>query len=123
MTYKYKSPLDEGYIRVKVTMAQHKRIFHVRKIRLWASPRYYYNGEYVIVEHLTARWFIALMLLPFLVIGPLMQGIPETWKELKRGIFPHKYGSFSSDRWRLIPEKHSLVEQPIIDGWMKFKMK
>ena len=82
---------------------------------------YYYNGEKVIVEHLTARWFVLLMAIPLLLIGPLFQGIPQTWKDLTRELFPHKYGSFSGDSWLVSADKHEAYEQPIIDAWMEAK--
>lgn len=119
--YKYHSPLDKGYIRVKVSRSQHKAIFRARRIRLWSAPKYFYNGETVIVEHFTAGWYLALVFIPCLLIGPLLYGIPQTWKDLKRGIFQRKYGSFSSDSWRVIPGKHSVDEQPIIDAWLREK--
>ncbi|MGY9228331.1 hypothetical protein ACTM40_23685 [Citrobacter freundii] len=117
--YKYQSPLDNGYILIKVSRAQHKLIFRARRIRLWSAPKYFYNGETVIVEHLTARWFLALVFIPILLIGPFLYGIPRTWKDLKRELFQRKYGSFSSDSWRVIPGKHLPEEQPIIDEWLK----
>ncbi len=80
---------------------------------------YYYNGEEVIVEHFLARWFVALIFVPFLLIGTLADGFPSTWQELKKCLFPHRYGSLSADSWRVIPGKHSVDEQPIVDYWLK----
>ncbi|WP_414456302.1 hypothetical protein [Enterobacter asburiae] len=76
--YKYESPLDKGFIRVKVSRSQHKEIFRVRKIRLWNTAEYFYNGETVIVNHFIARWYLALVFIPCLLIGPLLYGIPQT---------------------------------------------
>ncbi|MGR7970494.1 hypothetical protein ACU6HO_27550, partial [Escherichia coli] len=59
-SYKHQSLLDKGYIRIKLSRSQHKAIFRVRKIRIWDTYAYYYNGEEVIVEHFLARWFVAL---------------------------------------------------------------
>lgn len=119
--YVYESPLQRGYVRVKVTWAQHKEIFKVRKIRRWDRGCYYYNGQDVIVEHLTARWFLALMIIPHIIIAPLIMGIPKAIKELKRGVCQRKSGSFGSDGWRITPSEHDPDEQPIIDSWLRQK--
>ncbi|HCU5786632.1 TPA: hypothetical protein OUX94_004826 [Escherichia coli] len=118
-SYKHQSLLDKGYIRIKLSRSQHKAIFRVRKIRIWDTYAYYYNGEEVIVEHFLARWFVALIFVPFLLIGTLSDGFPSTWQELKKCLFPHRYGSLSADSWRVIPGKHSVDEQPIVDYWLK----
>ncbi|EFH4438008.1 hypothetical protein FSI90_022875 [Escherichia coli] len=80
---------------------------------------YYYNGENVVVEHFLARWFVALIFVPLLLIGTFVDGFPSTWREIKKGLFPRKYGRFSQDSWRVIPGKHSVDEQPIVDSWLK----
>lgn len=116
----YKSPLKMGFIRVKISKAQHKSIFKVRKVRIWDSPAYFYNGEKVIVEHLCAWWFIALIALPHLLIGPLLMGIPKTIHEFRRAAFQRRHGSYSSDEWMVIPGSHRPDEQPIVDAWLKY---
>lgn len=118
-SYKYESPLDKGYIRIKLSRSQHKAIFKVRKIRILDAYAYYYNGENVVVEHFLVRWFVALIFVPLLLIGTFVDGFPSTWREIKKGLFPRKYGRFSQDSWRVIPGKHSVDEQPIVDYWLK----
>lgn len=76
-SYKHQSLLDKGYICIKLSRSQHKAIFRVRKIRIWDTYAYYYNGEEVIVEHFLARWFVALIFVPFLLIGTLADGFPR----------------------------------------------
>ncbi|CAD5991942.1 Uncharacterised protein (plasmid) [Escherichia coli] len=49
----------------------------------------------------------------------LVRTFPSTWQELKKCLFPHRYGSLSADSWRVIPGKHSVDEQPIVDYWLK----
>lgn len=119
MSYVYQSPVELGYMRVKVTRHQHREIFRVRKFKPWSTAAYYYNGETVIVEHLTAGWFVALMILPCLLICPFLMGLPQTYRDLKRVIWQRKSGSFSSDSWCINPEKHDPDEQPIVDAWLK----
>jgi len=119
--YKYQSPLDKGYIRVKLTRKEHNELFHYRRRDIRIYSEIYYNGNYYIAEHFTRLWWVALMAIPGLILGTLVDGAPSTWRDLKRAFRQRHYGSFRADQGPLSLDNYSPEFQPIIDAWLKEK--
>lgn len=119
MAYKYQSPLERGYISIKLTKAEHNAIFKYRKRDFRGYSKYYYNGHNYIAEHFTHRWWVALMAIPGLIIGTLTDGAPSAWTDLKRAFYERRYGSFMADRGNFTPEKFPPMFKPFVEQWLK----
>lgn len=96
MSYEYKDPMKDGFSRVYLTKAEHKKAFPYRKKTFKNTFRYFVKGsEFIIEEHPNMLFkLLVLLLLPVAIIAV---GFLEFYPELLRLLFPKKYGSFSSD--------------------------
>ena len=117
--YKYQSPLERGYTQLRLTNAQHNAIFKYRKYDLRRKTEYFYNGHHFIAHHFTRLWWVALICVPAFIIGTFVDGLPSTWRDMKRAFRPKHYGSFTGDSASFTPEKYWTEYQPVIDSWLR----
>jgi hypothetical protein len=97
--YKYRSPVENGYIKFKLTKKQHNEIFKRRKMRWTDKYEYYYNDNSIILEKLV-NWKGVLLYTIFFPIVVLLAGlmnIKEAWRELIILYKQKEKGSFVSD--------------------------
>lgn len=103
MTYQYQSPLDQGYTKIKVSKARHNQVFKYRQRTFFKSlfERYDYfsNGKQVIVENLPTLLtkVLAVLFVPVTLVLCGLANYKEFFHELKRDLFPRKYGRFIRD--------------------------
>ena len=121
MDYKYQSPAERGYIQFRLTKAQHNAIFKYRQYDIRRKTEYFYNGSQLIAQHFTSLWWVALVLIPAFIIGTFMNGLPATWRDLKRVLRQKHYGAFMEDRAFCPTDKYPPEFKPIIDIWLKEK--
>lgn len=119
MAYVYESPLDRGYIQVRLARAEHNAIYPYSQRSFRKTAEYYYNGNHLEVFHLIPLWWSVLMLIPVLVIGTLVMGAPSAWKTAKRAVRQKHYGAFTGDDAYFTPDNYPDEYQPFIDAWMK----
>lgn len=111
--YKYKSPVESGYTKFKLTKKQHNGIFKNRQIRWFDKYEYYYNDKAVIL-HKFSNWKVVLLstvLFPILVLLGGILNIRDIWKELV-GLYNQKeVGSFISEMtWRESKHYQQMIE-------------
>lgn len=121
MTYKYQSPVERGFIRVKLTRAQHNHLFHFKRRDIRMYSEIYYNGSWYRAEHFTRCWWVAIMAVPALIVGTLIDGAPSSWRDLKHAFRQRHYGSFQADEGPVNLDNYPPEFQPIIDAWIKHK--
>jgi hypothetical protein len=114
--WEYKSPLNKGYKKFKLTKKQHNRIFKYRQKRWHNKFEYYYQDNGWILVHEFDN-FISIVFETFLslTIGIFMLGIPQVCKNLKRSWNQKKYGRFSSEHIRKSDSAYSKI-MSIING-------
>lgn len=100
MTYKYVNPCDEGFIRIPVSRRQHCRLLPNRKQQFGAKVEYYWHPEKKIFE---AQYFCTWWMKVFLIVvmflpAIVMQGVPETIRDIGDLIHERERGGFSADR-------------------------
>lgn len=98
MTYQYVNPREKGFRRVKISRADHRRIFP-KRVRNWATKYEYYLRD---VEFQMHRFPSTLFVVLCLATFPLMLLIHgfanrDLWKEYRSLLQPKKYGRFSAD--------------------------
>lgn len=97
--YVYKNPIEQGYIKFKLTKKQHNQLFKYRQIKWCDKYEYYYNEHYVILHKFYNKKSIILatILFPIWVLLNGLVNIKETWIELIKLYNQKKYGSFGGD--------------------------
>ncbi|WP_338570484.1 hypothetical protein VRB37_16495 [Erwinia billingiae] len=107
MDYEYINPCEKGFIRIPVSRKQHNRMLPNRKQRFGAKVEYYWNPENSVFE---AQYFCSTWMKFFLITfmffpSVVMQGMPETIRDVGDLIHERKRGRFSADRWFLNHDK------------------
>ncbi|MEI9740449.1 hypothetical protein V5031_22130 [Enterobacter kobei] len=121
MTYKYENLCDKGFVRIPVSRAMHNKMLPNRKQRFGAKIEYYFEPESQIFEaqYFTAGWIkiplIVVMFLPAIV----MQGVPETIRDIGDLIHQRERGKFTSDRWFL---QHDKTTDGELEGYIAKKL-
>ena len=99
MTYQYKSPIDRGLTRTKLSTKDHNYLFPGRKKNWRIRFEYYINeDEFVIEEYCsTIAKIIQVICFPLMVIGVGVFNFKELIDEYKRLFFQKRYGAFVSN--------------------------
>lgn len=100
--YQYVDPLTKGFTKIKVSKENHNKIFKYKKRTILKDIKtkveYYESDKEILIQFLPTVFTKVLLLLiaPFII---LFYGIgnPDVYSDIKRIIFPKKYGSFTSD--------------------------
>lgn len=95
-TFKYKSPILNGYTQIYISRKEHNNIFPKRQLKIYDKYCYYINDKNFIIERYNNMYakICIIILFPLCI---LYAGFPEAWIELKHSLFMRKYGSYSSD--------------------------
>ena len=95
MSYRYKNPLDDGYIKVSKT--KYREIIPNYK----SKPKYevYENETCYLIHQFEPLWVVIvnILLLPILIIAYGVLNVKETFIDLYKLIFQKKTGSFISE--------------------------
>jgi hypothetical protein len=100
MAYEYKDPCARGYLRVKLSRADHHRLFPKRKAT-WKHRFEYYLSDTDFLIHRFASYrvvVLSLLLFPFSLIFYGLANYKEVLREHASLINPKKYGGFSADQ-------------------------
>lgn len=95
MSYKYKNPLSNGFLKVPTT--KHKEIIsHYKYI---VKYEVYENETCYLIHQFEPLWVVMvnILLLPILIVAHGFLNIKETFRELYKLIFQKKTGSFISE--------------------------
>lgn len=99
-TYVYKSPLDQGYTKIKVSKDKHNLVFkHQQRTflkSLVSKCDYFRKGNEVIVENAPTLFgkVLTVLLFPVFLILYGVFKYKELIRDTKEVLFPKKYGSF-----------------------------
>lgn len=74
MKYTYKSPLEQGYIKIKLSKEEHERIFESRDI---AFKYAYYESKYDFMYETYIKWWLKIIIVILYPIRLLIDGIKE----------------------------------------------
>ena len=109
MTYQYINPTEKGFIRVPVTRRQHNKLLPNRKRRFGVKVEYYWKAETRTFEaQYLHYWWMKVCLTVFMTIpAVIMQGLPETARDIGNLVHERKRGKFSADRSFLRDERDS----------------
>lgn len=107
MEYIYKSPVESGFIRLKISRRHHNKLLPNRKKRIGAKIEYYYHKEenMLTIQYLTLNSFKAIIIPIMFLPSILMVGIPKTFKDITDLIYERKRGRFTCDDFFLNHEK------------------
>ncbi|NWC63720.1 hypothetical protein [Cedecea sp. P7760] len=107
MTYKYVNPCEKGFVRIPITRKQHNRFIPNRKQKFGAKVEYYWLQENNTIEaqYFCSWWMKALLITVMFLPAILMQGVPETIRDIGNLIHERERGKFSADRWHLNQQK------------------
>lgn len=97
--YVYKNPLDNGYIKFKITKKQHNKLFKYRRLKWFNRYEYYYSKEEIIIhnfKNLPFRIMFTIGFPLFILLNGLVN-FKESFNELNMMWNQKKYGRFSSD--------------------------
>lgn len=99
--YTYKSPLDQGYTKIKVSKDKHNQVFIYQQRTFFKSLvskyDYFSKGNEVIAENVPTLFgkVLTVLLFPvFLILGGVFN-YKELIDDTKRILFPRRYGSFT----------------------------
>lgn len=100
MAYQYTNPCEKGFVRVPVTRRQHNRLLPNRKQRFGAKVEYYWLAESGIFEaqYFCSIWMKIVLIIFMFIPAVVMQGLPETIRDIGDLIHERKRGKFSADR-------------------------
>jgi hypothetical protein len=78
-----------------------------RKQRIGAVIEYYFHPEMntLKAQYFCSWWAKALLIVVMFMPAMLMQGFPETWRDVADLVHERKRGKFSEDQWHLNHEK------------------
>ncbi len=115
MTYKYVSPADRGYIRVKIGRGLRKELLPLRKNNIFNKQEWWISKGAVEIHYLTSLLGKVLCILLFPVNG-LIHGFfnKELYSEYNKMFQEKKYGSFSSDK--VLASRNSLFYNTVLSS-------
>ena len=122
MTYKYENLCEKGFVRIPVSRAMHNKMLPNRKQRFGAKIEYYFEPESQIFEaqYFTSTWMKALLIFVMFIPAIVMQGVPETIRDIGDTIYQRKRGKFTSDRWFL---KHDKTTDGVLESYIDQKLR
>lgn len=100
MAYEYKDPCARGYLRVKLSRADHNRLFPRRRIS-WQHRFEYYLSDTDFLMHRFASYQVVVLSLVIFPVSLIFYGLAnfkEVLREHASLISPKKYGGFSADQ-------------------------
>ena len=97
MTYKYVSPCDRGFTKLKVSRKLHNEMIPTRKKKPWISANYYHQHGTVEIEYLVTWWGKIVITLALFVPSLFWQGVPNTFKDIASLVFERSRGHFTTD--------------------------
>ena len=99
-TFKYKSPTEDGYKKIKLTKKQHNKLFKYRQMIWYDKYDYYLKGDNIIIERTNNILFKIVLTLaaPFLII---VEGFKVVIPEYIREIKGKKIGAHTVDNGKL----------------------
>lgn len=107
MTYQYENLCEKGFVRIPVSRTKHNKILPNRKQRFGAKIEYYFHHDMQIFEaqYFISAWMKVLIIVFMFIPAIVMQGVPETIRDIGDLIYERKRGKFTADRWFLKHEK------------------
>lgn len=101
MIYKYISPTEKGYIRIPVSRRQHNRFVPTRKQPFGGKVEYYWHPEtsWFEAQYFCSLWMKVILITVMFIPSVIMQGVPETIRDIGNLIHERKRGKFSADSW------------------------
>lgn len=122
MTYKYENLCEKGFVRIPVSRAMHNKMLPNRKQRFGAKIEYYFEPESQIFEaqYFTSAWMKVLLIIVMFFPAIVMQGVPETIRDIGDLIYQRKRGKFTSDRYFL---KHDKTTDGVLEGYIDHKLR
>lgn len=117
VTYKYENPCEKGFVRIPVSRAIHNRLLPNRKQRFGAKIEYYFDPESQIFEaqYFTSAWMKVLLIIVMFLPAVIMQGVPQTIRDIGDVIHQRERGKFTSDRWFL---KHNKTTDGALEDYI-----
>lgn len=116
MTYKYESPKDKGFTRVRLPRKAHNNLFPQRQFKWTRRYEYYLSADRFVVHELPSllAQAITVLMFPLVVVG---EGI-FNWKDIidtyKKMLQPKRHGAFveevvwcNSDKFKIIKDEVS----------------
>ena len=97
--YQYRSPLEDGYIKVHLSRKDHNMLFPNRKVKWCHSYEYYYKQNAFRFDRFTSIWgkIVNVLLFPFYVLMRGLDSIDKLFQEYRSMFNEKKYGAFCSD--------------------------
>lgn len=122
MTYQYIDPREKGFIKIPVNRRQHNQMLPNRKQRIGAKIEYYIHPETMIFEaqYFCSTWMKVVLIVFMFFPAIIMQGLPETIRDIGDLIYERKRGNFSCDRWFL---KHDKTTDGQLEKYVKQKLR
>lgn len=107
MSYVYVDLCEKGFIRIPITRRKHNRMLPNRKQRFGAKIEYYFHPDTqtLEVQYFCSAWAKVLLIAFMFIPAVVMQGVPETMRDIGDLIHERKRGKFSADRWFLKHDK------------------
>lgn len=117
MTYKYENLCEKGFVRIRVSRAMHNKMLPNRKQRFGAKIEYYFEPESQIFEaqYFTSAWMKVLLIVVMFFPAIVIQGVPETIRDIGDLIHQRERGKFTFDRWFL---KHNKTTDGALEGYI-----
>lgn len=96
--YVYTSPVENGYVRIKLTRKEHEKIFKRKPSRITKREYYKRNNE-ILVHYFDPLWIVVLniILYPFLLLMCGLSNIKELNRDIGRSFNQKQGGHFYSD--------------------------
>lgn len=113
--FKYRDPVEKGYIKFKLTKMQHNEIFKNRKIT-WADKyEYYYNEKSIILHRLTNYKAVLLctLMFPIIILFDGLSNVKEACVDLLELYKQKKSGSFVIEHVYKHEKRYALVMEVI----------
>lgn len=118
MTYEYKDPSANGYRRVRLSKADHCRLFPARPMKWHNRFEYYLRDTDFLVHRFVGRTAVAISIALF-PLSLLIYGVAnfkEVWREHVRLVSQKKYGSFSGDQVWARSDSFSEIVKAVTHG-------
>ncbi|EML5942876.1 hypothetical protein BEH70_15575 [Citrobacter freundii] len=121
MAYVYESPCEKGYMKIPVSRRNHNSMLPNRKQKIGAVVEYYYHPGINALEaqYFCSLWMKVVLILVMFIPAIVMQGLPETIKDVADLIHERKRGKFSADNWHL---NHQKTTDGKLEGYIKKAM-
>lgn len=119
MTYTYRDPRQDGFVKTSITLRQLYKagLSHSGKGIVKYAEVYYNEEKGFILEYYNRLWvkILTILLYPISLILSGVVNFKEVNRETKRVLFQKKYGAFSSDR----AYPNEKITQKLIDLMLK----